>query len=98
MADILETIQAQLPKNVISSTIFEGANIVVYTLDQEFLKNGDSTIKEIVNNIKKRIELRADNSILMSQAETEKTIREIIPAESEITQIIFDPQRSIVII
>ena len=98
MADILKTIEDQLPRGTVGSTIFEGANIIVYTTDTAFFKNGDSQIKEVVNNIKKRIELRADKSLLMPQDETEKKIREILPIESEITQIIFDPQRSTVII
>lgn len=98
MADILKTIEEQLPRGVVSSTIFEGANIVVYTSDTAFFKNGDAAIKEVVNTIKKRVELRADKSLLMSNNETEKKIREITPKETEITKIIFDPQRSIVII
>ena len=98
MADILKTIEDKLPRGVVSSTIFEGANIVIYTNDASFFKNGDSSIKDIVNTIKKRVELRSDKSLLKSQEETEKKIREIIPDEAEITRVIFDPQRSIVII
>jgi hypothetical protein len=98
MADILKTIEEQLPRGTVGSTIFEGANIVVYTTDTAFFKSGDSQIKEVVNTIKKRIELRADKSLLLSPEETEKKIREILPTESEITQIIFDPQRSSVVI
>ncbi|MFH0711972.1 MAG: beta-CASP ribonuclease aCPSF1 [archaeon] len=98
MADILKTIEEQLPRGVVSSTIFEGANIVVYTSDTAFFKNDESAIKEVVNTIKKRVELRADKSLLMPNNETETKIREIIPKEAEITKIIFDPQRSIVII
>jgi hypothetical protein len=98
MADILKTIESQLPRGTVGSTIFEGANIVVYTTDIAFFKNGDTQIKEVVNTIKKRIELRADKSLLMKQEETEQKIRSIIPTEAEITQIIFDPQRSSVVI
>lgn len=98
MADILKTIEDSLPRGVVGSTIFEGANIVVYTNDTAFFKNGDSAIKEVVNSIKKRIELRADKKLLLNQDQTEKKIREIIPEEAEITQIIFDPQRSSVIV
>ena len=98
MADILETIEAQLPRGVVGSTIFEGANIVVYTTDISFFKNGDARIKEVVNTIKKRIELRADKKLLMSQDETEAKIRQIVPIEADITKIIFDPQRSTIII
>jgi KH/beta-lactamase-domain protein len=98
MADILKTIENQLPRGVVSSTIFEGANIVVYTSDASFFKNGDAAIKEAVNSIKKRIELRADQGLLMEQEKTEAKIRQIIPQEAELTQIIFDPQRSVVVI
>jgi KH/beta-lactamase-domain protein len=98
MADILKTIKDSLPRGTVSSTIFEGANIVAYTTDAAFFKNGDAQIKEIVNTIKKRLELRADKSLLLPKEETEQKIKTIIPQEAEITQIIFDPQRSIVII
>jgi len=98
MTDILKTIETSLPKGVISSDIFEGANIVVYTTNKDFFRTGESSIKEVVNQIKKRVELRADQDILMNQEETEKVIKRIIPADAEITQIIFDTQRSIVII
>lgn len=97
MTDILKTIKEKLP-NVISDATFEGANIVLYTSDKEFLRNADEKIKSIVAEIKKRIELRADRAILLSEVETEKTIRALIPAEAEIVNIIFDVQRSTVII
>jgi len=97
MADILKNIQSQLPKSI-SSTNFEGANIVLYTDDKNFFREGEGQIKEVVNKIKKRIELRADSKILLSQEDAEKEIRKIIPKEAEITNIIFDIQRSIVII
>jgi KH/beta-lactamase-domain protein len=98
MADILKTIEDELPKGVVKSTIFEGANIVVYTNDVSFLRDGDSDVKAVVNKVKKRIELRADKSLLMVKENTENKIREIIPEEAEITQILFDSQRSIVVI
>jgi len=97
MPDILKSIQSQLPKNIRSAN-FEGANIVLYTDDEEFFKKGESQIKEVVNKIKKRIELRADSKILLRQEDAEKEIRKIIPKEAEITNIIFDVQRSIVVI
>ncbi|MEI7718446.1 MAG: beta-CASP ribonuclease aCPSF1 [archaeon] len=96
--DILETIKAELPKGTISSMNFEGANIVIYTEDGKFLKEGDDAVKAIVNKIKKRVELRAEPKIVMDQEKTEKEIRRIIPEDAEITQILFDPQRSVVVI
>lgn len=97
MGDILKSIKDELPK-VISDASFEGANIVLYTDDKDFFKNGDSQVRDVVDRIKKRIELRADKSILASEEETDKTIRGLVPAEADITQIIFDVQRSVVVI
>ena len=97
MPDILENIKESLPGSI-NAAVFEGANIVLYTTDKEFFKTGDSKIKEAVDRIKKRIELRVDKSILASEVETEKTIRALVPEEANISTIIFDVQRSVVII
>ncbi|VVB83952.1 Ribonuclease J [uncultured archaeon] len=95
--DILKNITEQLHGNVTEAS-FEGANIVVYTDNAKFFREGESTIKEIVSQIKKRIELRADQKILMPQEKAESEIKKIVPAEAEITNIIFDVQRSVVIV
>lgn len=97
MPDILKIIKEELPSKVSDAT-FEGANIVLYTEDKEFFKTGDDKIKEVVGKIKKRIELRADKKILASEAETEKTIRALVQEDADITQIIFDVQRSVAVI
>jgi len=98
MPDILKTIISELPSKVIESANFEGANIVVYTLDKEFFLSGEEKIREIVNKIKKRVELRAGKEILMDKEETEKFISNTVPKEAEIQHILFDEQRSIVVI
>jgi len=97
MVDILKSILSDLPK-VIKDASFEGANIVLYTNDKDFLIKGERQIKEVVDKIKKRVELRADKDILIAQEEAEKEIKSIVPKEAEITNIIFDIQRSIVVI
>lgn len=97
MADILKSITDELPK-VITDAIFEGANIVLYTDNKEFVRTGEEKIRETVNKVKKRIELRADQKILLAEEETDKTIRALVPEEAEITSIIFDVQRSVVIV
>ena len=96
--DILDTILKSLPKQIISSSVFEAANIVLYTADRDFFLNGEDNIREIVNKIKKRVELRADQEILENQESAEKMIHDLISQEAEIDNIIFDVQRSVVII
>jgi len=98
MADILKTILAELPEKKISEATFEGANIVLYTEDREFFKSSDQLIRDSVKKIKKRIELRAAEGLLLAKEESEKIVREIVPAEAEITEVLFDSARSILII
>lgn len=95
--DFLKNITEKL-KGKITEAGFEGANVVLYTDDEEFFRHGSGKIKEIVNEIKKRIELRADKDLLMSNEKTEEAIRAIIPVEADITNILFDNHRSIVVI
>ena len=98
MSKIINEIMKHLPPDKISEAVFESANIVLYTKSKDFFFNNNGMIKDIVNTIKKRIELRPDPAIVLDMEETEKLIRESIPEEAGITQVIFDPQRSIVVI
>ncbi len=95
--DILKFITEKL-HGKIKEANFEGANIVLYTDNELFFKEGEPKIKEIVNEIKKRIELRADPKILPDKETAESQIRKSVPEEAEITNIIFDYYRSVVII
>jgi KH/beta-lactamase-domain protein len=95
--DILKNILEELPK-VISDGCFEGANIVLYTDNSGFFNTGEVQIKELVNKYKKRIELRADGKILETQEKTKEIIEKIVPEDAELTNIIFDVHRSIVVI
>lgn len=97
--NILEEVLKQIPdKSKISDSGFEGANIILYTKDKDFLFSSSETIKKIVDNIKKRVELRPDPAITMDMEEAKKEIEKILSKEAGITNIIFDSQRSIVII
>src|SRR3989338_8127267 len=98
MADIIKEILKDIPADKISDAAYEGANIVLYTKDTDFFLNNNGLIKECVDKIKKRIELRPDPSITMEQESAERIIRELLTEEAGIDQIIFDPQRSIAII
>lgn len=98
-AEILQTIKDSLPKDVEFSEIcFEGSEIVLYTKDEEFLVNCYETIRKIVDKVKKRIEVRADPSLLLDPKSTEEFIKSIAPEEAGISEFYFEPEFSKVII
>lgn len=99
MTPILEQIKEQLPRGAkLKDILYEGADIVLYTENAEFLLSSGSTIREIVSKIKKRVEVRAAESILESQDKTEKLVKELAPAEAGIRDIFFEPEFSKVIV
>ncbi len=98
MAEIIKEILKFLPADKVSDAAFEGANIVLYTKDKEFFLNNEGLIRQVVNEFKKRVELRPDPSIVMSQEKAETEIRKILPEEAGVSQVLFDSQRSMVII
>ena len=97
-SEIIKEILKEIPDGKISDAVFEGANIVLYSKDKSFVKDDKGLIKSIVHKIKKRIELRPDPSLCHDQEKAEKEIKKLVDKDAKIDQIIFDPQRSIVII
>jgi KH/beta-lactamase-domain protein len=98
MADIIKEILKFMPPKTISDAAFEGANIVLYTKDKKFFLDNKGAIRKVVNEFKKRIELRPDPSIALDQEKAKKEMIKILPAEANIGDILFAPQRSLVTI
>ena len=99
MVKILDEVIKYLPKDAeIADSVFEGSNIVLYTKNKDFFLDNKGIIKEIVDNIKKRVELRADPSIILDSEKTIEYIQKILPKEAGKPNIILDSQRSRVII
>ncbi len=98
MADISKEIIKKLPEGKISESTYEGANIVLYTKDKAYFKDNKGSIRAVVKEFKKRIELRPDPSLCLEIEEAEKIIRKLVPEEAGIKEFIFDPPRSQVII
>ena len=96
---VLDEILKKLPTDAqISSTAYEGANIVIYTKNKKFFSQGGDIIRALVDEFKKRIDLRADSAIRMDTEKTKNFIEQAILEDAEITQILFEPARSLVTI
>lgn len=98
MADIIKEILKSMPPKAISDAAFEGANIVLYTKDKEFFLDNKGAIRNVVNEFKKRIELRPDPSICLDMEKAKKFIQKTMPEEAGMGEVFFAPQRSLVTI
>lgn len=98
MVSIIKEIMKNLPEDKVSAAAFEGANIVLYTKDKDFFLNNKGLIKKAVDDVKKRIELRPDPEIAIEEKKAEKIIRDLIPKEANVGNVLFDSHRSQVVI
>jgi uncharacterized protein len=99
MGKIIDEILNELPSEAkISDTFFEGANIILYTSSKDFFLNKGDAIRKVVEKIKKRVELRPDPSLCMGIEKAETAIKKLVPETAGLSNITFDPQRSVVII
>ncbi len=98
MSSIIDEIMKHLPEDKVSEVCFEGANIVLYTKSKSFFLDNEGIIKSVVNKLKKRVELRADPAITMPEEDAKKVIMDIIPEKAGVDSIMFDNQRSRVVI
>jgi hypothetical protein len=77
--------------DAVSDIDFEGPKVVMYCRNLSLLMQNGDVIKELARRIRKRITLRPDPSILTKQEDAEKEIREMVPPEAGITDIVFSP-------
>ncbi len=94
--DIIKEILKHLPEGKISEAVFEGANIVLYTTDKDFFLDNKGEIRKVVSEFKKRVELRTDPRILVTEEKAEQIIKKLMPEEAGTGQVIFEKERSIV--
>ncbi|MFB6115780.1 MAG: beta-CASP ribonuclease aCPSF1, partial [Candidatus Nanohalobium sp.] len=88
----LEDVKKYIPSDASVSDIrFEGSDIVIYTDSKDFFLNHSETVKRIVSNLKKRVEVRP-SSKLFKQAEKAKQIFEdIVDEEAGLDEVIMQP-------
>ncbi len=87
----IEIASQLIPYNVqITRIEFEGPEIAVYVKNPRVLIEYPDATKEVAKKLKKRIVIRTDPSIRKPEAEVREIIKQIVPAEAEITSIEFD--------
>ena len=98
-AKIRETIVTHMPKEAeITRIEFEGPRLAIYVKNVGLLLEQSYVVTDIVNLLHKRVVIRSDPSIRLTENESERLIKGIVPAEAEITEINFDPSLGEVVI
>ena len=95
----LNEIKGKLPAgSMITKILFEGSDIVLYTKNRNFFVESSQEVRDLVQLLRKRIDIRPDPAICEKQDVAAAKIRKIAPSEAEVGEILFEPEFSRVII
>jgi uncharacterized protein len=88
-----------LPEDAnISKIEFLGPEIYIYSKNIKLFYETDKFVSELAFKLKKRVNIRADSSILMNAEDAKKVILELISDDAKISAIYFDEHLSEVVI
>ena len=79
------------PDNKITEIDYEGSTIVVYTKDQNLFSQRDDLARQIAQELRRRIAIRPDPSIMSGEEDADAKIRSIIPENAGLQDIYFEP-------
>ncbi len=92
LKEIKEIIDQMVPREAkIADVEFEGPELVIYVKNPEAIMQDGDLIKNLAKILKKRISVRPDPEVLLPPERAEEMIKQIVPADAEITNISFDP-------
>lgn len=99
LKEIREEVKKEIPATVeITDIEFEAAVLVIYTKHPERFAEDEDLVRRLAKKLRKRVVVRPDPSVLANIEKADKTIRDLVPAEAEITDLYFEPDIGEVII
>jgi len=101
--DVLNQYKAKIERAVpsgvgISGLEFEGPELVIYTNNPRAFADDGEIVRRLAKDLRKRIVPRPDPSMLLDPAEAKARIQELVPEESELGDLYFDPTTGEVVI
>ena len=99
LEEIKQKITKKLPDEVQLANIeFEGPEVVIYTKNPDIVADNGDLIRNLAKELRKRIIIRSDKSVLLPYEETIQKVEEIVPEDAEISNITFDEVTNEVVI
>ncbi len=88
-----EALREVLPEGVeVTDIELEGPHIVLYTKQLDAFLSGGDLLRQVAQRLRRRVLVRTDPESLIDPKEAEAAIRELIPAEAEISALFFEPE------
>ena len=94
-----EIITASLPEETqITAVEMEGPEVAIYTKNPKAFFENENYVAKIAFDLKKRVNIRTDKSLLKGEEESKDAIKQIVPEGAGIKEIYFNPVFSEVVI
>lgn len=91
LEEIKTEIKKKLPEEVKLANIeFEGPEVVIYTKNPDIIADNGDLIRNLAKDLRKRIIIRSDKSVLLDHEDAIRKVEEIVPEDADITNITFD--------
>lgn len=92
LKEIREEVKKEIPATVeITDIEFEAAVLVIYTKHPERFAEDEDLVRRLAKKLRKRVVVRPDPSVLADIEVADKKVRDLVPAEAEITELYFEP-------
>ncbi len=99
LKEIENTIHSVLPSETqITKIEMEGPEVAIYSRNPKAFFENESFVAKVAFELKKRVHIRTDKSLLIEPEEAKKKILEIVPENAGIQEIYFSPAFSEVVI
>ncbi len=90
--EIKKTVEEILPKKCeVTKIEMEGPEVAIYTKNPKAFFENENFVAKTAFELKKRVNIRTDKSLLMTEKEAEAKAREIVPDDADIKQVYFNP-------
>ncbi len=97
--EVKEIVQKNLPPETqITSVEMEGPEVAIYTRNPKAFFENENFVAKIAFELKKRVNIRTDKSLLSEEDRAKKTIMELVPESAAIKEIYFNTAFSEVVI
>ena len=87
---VKKKIASMVPSGIDYEVDLEAASIAIVTSEPEVFSGSDSLASKIAKTIKRRIEIRPSEKILMDAKDAEVKIIEMLPDEAGLKRVYFD--------
>src|SRR3989344_7939137 len=90
LKEVRETVNAIVPKEAeVTSVDLEGPEIALYTKNPKVFHDNEDYVRAIAHQLKKKVNIRGDKSLLIEEREAREKIMKIVPEEAKISDIQF---------